>query len=308
MSAAVSAAAGTWSVEPQPGIYSDYPEEEYHAAPGISVSRLKRFARLPALAHIPRKETTALRFGSLIHETLLTPELAARNYVVTDISRNSNAYKELEAEVLAQGRPKPITTKQWDEARFIRDSVMATQIGRDLLSPGTFLPEQSFWWRDWETGLLCRGRADIVKPGWRVLADIKSCEDASEMAFARAVSEYAYDWQAIYYEDGFELAQTLSGKGFGGGPRWRPEEFIFLAVEKEAPYLCHPMAIHPADLEVSRVELRETLNRYKQCQDAGMFPAYPDTLTRVRVTDWARKQRAAIPEYHDPNNVEIIEP
>jgi hypothetical protein len=310
MSVALSSEMSAWSIR-QPGIFGDVPEDEYHGCPhSISVSGLKRFHQLPAKLFVPRKETSTLRFGSLIHGTILLPEETERTYVVSDLSRNSNAYKELEARCVAEGRPKPIKTSEWDEARYIRDSIMATQIGRDLLTPGTFLPEQSFRWNDWQTGIMCRGRADIVKPSWRVLGDIKSCMDASEDAFAASVSEYAYDWQAIFYEDGFELAQTQSGQGVGhnGEPKWRPELFIFLAVEKEPPYLCHPMDVHPKDLEASRIELRDTLNRFKACKDADVFPAFPDTLTHIRVREWARRQRANVPDYHNPPIPEIVTP
>src|SRR3712207_1671544 len=105
MSAALQADLSPWSTEPDPGIYTDVPEDDYHAAPGVSVSRLKLFSELPARIFAPKRETASLRFGSMIHATLLLGEDFVRStYIISEHNANSNAHKALKAQAEAERR------------------------------------------------------------------------------------------------------------------------------------------------------------------------------------------------------------
>lgn len=304
MSQSLAVAEKTAQQDPLPGIYGDIPEDDYHASPGVSVSRLKRFRDLPAKAHISLPDSPTLRFGSLTHLAILQPHLVDKVYFpvpLKAINRETKTFAEWQEKA---GKREVVRQTDFDKAMRIRDSVWSHQVGRDLLSAGASF-EQSFYWRDWETGMLLRGRADIVRPDWGVLADIKTTDDASEDAFSATISRYAYDWQAVMYQDGYELAQVQERAAPLVLKRvWRPETMIFLPVEKEEPYLCHPIEVDPVELGESREELRDTIRRYKQCVDANHFPGYPSTLTRVGVKPWARRERANVPEYHSPYHQE----
>lgn len=260
------------------GVHSGMPEEQYHASPGVSVSRLKRFAQAAAKAHAPRTETPALRFGTLIHAALLEPHAVEARYFVTDVERRgTKAWEAAEAEAAEAGLTL-VKRPEFEEALRIRDAVLAQPIARDILAPGA-LVEQSFYWRDDETGLLCRGRTDLVRPEWRALVDLKSTADASPRAFARTVAEYRYDWQNTVYEDGWALAGD-----------WKPELLLFLPVEKEPPYLCAAYELAPEDLAVARDEVRRTLDAYAHCEATGQWPGYPDGIQRISLPAWARKR------------------
>jgi hypothetical protein len=280
----MSAAAALAVAETDPhdallGVHANIPEEQYHASPGVSVSRLKRFAQAAAKAHVAQSETTALRFGTLIHAVLLEPNTVEARYWVTDLDRLDPRSANYKAEVERANGLELVKRADFESALRLRDAVLAQPIARDILAPGA-LVEQSFYWRDDETGLLCRGRTDLVRPEWRALVDIKSTQDASSRSFARTVAEYKYDWQSIYYQDGWSLAAD-----------WKPDLLLFLPIEKEPPYLCAAYEIDPDDLAEARQQLRQQLDAYAHCEASGQWPGYPDGISRISLPGWAKTQR-----------------
>jgi len=266
----------------QPGIYSGLDEDRYHASAGVSVSRLKRFAEAPAKAFAPVKETKALRLGSLIHTALLEPSKLAARYHVHDLARvNDNDGATKRERERAQGR-ELVSRREFEAALAMRQAVMAQPVARDLLPYAESEYghiEQSFYWRDADTGLLRRGRADlrINHHVFHCLVDLKSTEDASPDGFTRTIGSYRYHWQAASYLDGIE---ACTGE--------RPEFFVFLAIEKEPPFLVGPYIIHTDDLADARAELKVMLARYAECERTGIWPGYVETLTTLRVPGWAR--------------------
>lgn len=277
----------------QPGVYLSVPEDDYHASGGWSVSRLKRVLENPARSKLGMKETATLRFGTLIHDVLLQGEEAVRpRYLVSlleTFNERHKAYQEEKRRAEAEGLTL-VKQKDFEAALRIRDAVMKQAVGRDVLAgikPDWV--EQSFYWIDWETGLLCRGRTDLCRRDMGVLIDLKSCEDATQDGFEDSIARYGYDLQDVYYQEGYEqaLAQSL-----GPEQAWRPDEFWFLAIEKEPPHFCNLIHIKPEQKEASRVEVRETLRLCRDFEDAGFFPGYSDTLLTAEVRDWARRERA----------------
>ena len=79
-------------------------------------------------------------------------------------------------------------------------------------------------WRDPETGIECKGRIDYYVPARRCAVDVKTTEDARIDAFRRTVGRYGYHRQDAMYRDGLAVV----GEAI--------EHFVFLAVEKTAPY------------------------------------------------------------------------
>lgn len=262
----------------EPGVYDGIPEDHYHSSDGVSVSRLKRFAEAPAKARFGvQKETPALALGSLIHCAVLEPAELEHRYQVTDLDRRGT--KAWDAAEAAAGGRELVKRADWDEALAIRDAVHKHPVARELLS-GPLLVEQSMYWIDEETGLLCRGRTDGMRVDMRVLIDVKSTTDASPGGFARTVTDYFYDWQDAFYRAGINRSAG-----------WTPEAFIFVAVEKEPPYLVGAYEVDPADLEAARDDLREQLAHYAECLRTDTWPGYSETLELVRLPAARRAYR-----------------
>lgn len=167
-----------------PGIYDGIPADEYHAGDGVSVSTLKRFAEAPAKALVKRPDTPALAKGTLVHTAVLEPELLEQQFQPTDIERRgTKAWDAAEAAAKAAGR-ELVKRADWDEAMRMRDAVQAHAVARELLGPG-LLTEQSIYWIDPITGLLCKGRCDGLRLDMRIIVDVKTTIDASPKGFGK---------------------------------------------------------------------------------------------------------------------------
>lgn len=260
----------------QPGIYPSIPEDDYHASVGVSVSRLKRFAKVPAYAQVHQAETDAMRFGTVIHFATLQPHLLERRYAPTRLDRTGT--KAWAAEEAANPGRELVKQHDWDAARRIRDAVQAHPIGRDLFNDRLQV-EQSIYWNDPATGLLCRGRTDGIQPDMRVLVDLKSALDASPDGFARAAADRRYHWQDPYY-----------CRGIAAACGWQPEAFIFVAVEKFEPYLVAAYEIAPDARAAGDAQVQATLRRYAECVETGVWPGYSDTLETLHLPAWALRE------------------
>lgn len=257
-----------------PGIYPDVDHDAYLASPGLSASRLKRFARAPAYAFgAPGQETQAIRRGTLTHCAVLEPHAMEARFAPTALDRRGTKAWAAEEEA-ASGR-ELVKQTEWDQAREMRDAVLAHPIAAALLD-GAHQVEQSFAWDDPETGIFCRSRADIVHQGMNVLADVKTCQDASPRAFAKAVAEYRYDWAAAFYSWGYPLA---------GG--FHPDAFIFLAIEPAAPYLVAAYELAPTDLQLAAEQVRRHMDYYAECERADYWPGYDTALITLEMPTWA---------------------
>lgn len=188
-----------------PGIYDGIPAEVYHGGDGISVSTLKRFAEAPAKALVHRPETPALARGTLVHTAVLEPELLEERYKVSDLKTFDARHKAFQEEQAAAGGRELIKRADWNMALAMRDAVQAHPVARDLLAPG-LLMEQSIYWIDARTGLLCRGRSDVLRTDMRVIVDLKSTADASPRGFGKQAAQLRYPWQSAWYLDGVRQA------------------------------------------------------------------------------------------------------
>lgn len=245
-------------MDPTPGIYPDIPPGEYHAAKGVSTSFLKAFANSPRKARFGEREATqALESGTLIHAAVLEPDKLDTLYQPTNLERTGTAAWEAE-ERMAMGR-KLVKRHEFDRSRRIRDAIYGDYEARELLTG--IQVEQSFWWIDPFTGVLRKGRADAVNPHFRCIVDVKTCEDSSREAFRSAVGRYKYHWQQASYTDGWQAA---------GG--WEVHGFVFLALEKEEPFLCGKYRINPEDIDEARYDLNSIMPEVKTCLDTDAWP------------------------------------
>lgn len=258
----------------RPGIYADILEEDYHRSPGLSQSMLKLLGTEGGPAKVRygiRHETRAQKLGRAAHLAILQPDLFDQRYRVTELTREgTKAWAE--EEQAAMGRTL-LKRADYDKAWAMRDAVFRwSEVARELLT-GTVAVEQSFYWHDVRTGVLCRGRADAVSQDYHVIIDLKSAEDASMGGFRRAVRTWGYHLQAAHYLDGWSLA---------GG--WRPTDFLLIVAEKEPPYLTASYTIDPVDLDAGRDEIARMIDLYLECDASGEWPGYEPGLQQLSLS------------------------
>ena len=259
-----------------PGIYGDIPEDDYHASPGVSVSRLKLFKEAPAKVRVPRADRPALRFGRLGHLAILQPHLLEDRYHVVDLERISAREKATKDAMAAAGGRELVKRADWDTARAMRDAIQAHPTLREWFgAPEDLTVESSFYWTDPVTGLLCRGRADGIRRSWRVCLDLKCVEDASPEGFAKTVGSYDYHMQDAHYRAG--IAATWG----------ELDRFYFIAIEKEPPFLAGIYELMPQAQELGRLEVMANLEGWARCEASGIWPGYSEEPEPLDLPGWA---------------------
>ncbi|CAB4137842.1 Putative exodeoxyribonuclease 8, PDDEXK-like domain containing protein [uncultured Caudovirales phage] len=247
------------------GIYAGIPEERYHAGDQVSVSRLKLFAIAPAKARwAPPRTSRPLAMGKLLHTAILEPAELERRYYPTSLARINERDSATQAALLRAGERELVKQADYDDARRAADAVHKwSAVVRELITPD-LATEQSAYWQDPGTGLRCRGRVDGAHAIYRTLIDLKSARNATPDAFKWTVAEYGYHWQEAMYRDGWELA---------GG--WRPEVFLFFAVELEPPYLTGIYELSPKAVSRGWDMVRHYLAEWAECARRDEWPGLP---------------------------------
>ena len=259
-----------------PGIYPDMPDADYRATRAVSCSTLKRFAEAPAKAHVGRPDSTAMAIGRLLHEAVLEAHRFDSLYAVTDLDRRgTKAWQEEEAAAASAGK-QLLKRADYDMAMRVRDAAQQHPVARQFLAPG-LLTEVSVFWQDADTGLACRGRMDGIRHDMRAIVDVKTTGDASAGEFGRSAARFRFHWQDVFYRAGIAAAP--------GG--FRPEVFVFLAVERDPPHLIAAYEMARPALEVAAYEVREALREYAECQASGIWPGYPEQIITLDLPAWA---------------------
>lgn len=120
-------------------------------------------------------------------------------------------------------------------------------------------------------GLRCRSRLDIYNPQLSLIADIKTCTDASPVAFRWSVAKYGYHRkEAVYREAARQCGLPV-------------EHFVFIAVENRPP---HAVAFYTLSDEAKKdgeEQAAKLLTVYKDCRHNESYPAFSDL---IQVLEW----------------------
>lgn len=280
------------------GVHPDIPAEAYHErrldvanATGLKLISARSLAHFRDYIENPdgNRETPALRFGKALHCATLEPDVFAATYAVLpedapqrptaamlnarkrspESEARCNWWSDWEAE---HGDRIVLSNADYDRAQRMADSVRAHPVAAGLLVGGE--REITFSWRDEETGLDCKARADLYAPG-QFLMDLKSCVDASPEGFARAVAGYRYDLQQAHYIEGI--------RNCGDKIDW----MVFLAVESESPYVCQPYVLDEM-AEQRGWKLRQSaLAKQAEAVRTGSWRGYSTELLPLTLPAWA---------------------
>ena len=260
---------------------------DYHAHAAISKSHLDQVAKSP-LHYFARyldpnrvvpEPTPAMAIGSAVHTHVLELDQWDARYVSAPdgIDRRTKAGKaEWEAFTTAATGRTVLPKADADLVMRMAHSVFSHPAAAMLLAlPGK--AETTHMWTDAATGLECKCRPDWLTDDGCLLVDLKTTEDASARGFAKSIAQWRYHVQASWYLDGIEQATGT-----------RPEQFLFLCVEKKAPYA---VAVYAADAEMiaagAQTAARD-LDVLATCKAANAWPGYSDQIEPISLPPWMR--------------------
>lgn len=255
--------------------------KDYHAHPAISKSGLDRIAKSPAhyQAYLQGEviETDAMIFGSAFHDYILSPDVFAQDYAVLPdgFDGRTKKGKELMEAIKADGK----TVLKAEQVNIIKDmakSIMAHEKASALLKGGQ--AESSIFWQDQDTEINCRCRPDYIHPSG-ILVDLKSTTDASPKEFTKSVANYRYHVQDAFYSEGYYRA---TGK-------W-PRGFVFIAVEKTAPYAVACYELDEDAKEFGRTLFQRDISTLKQARTENKWTAYSPEIQSLSLPMWAYYQ------------------
>ena len=259
-------------------IIHSMPNADYHASPAISKSGLDKIAKSPAhyraAKEAPAESTEAMIFGSAFHDYILLPEVFQTAYTVLpdDFNGRTKEGKALMSAIKESGQT--VLKSEWVEnIKGMAAAVAAHPKAAALLSGGH--SEVSMFWQDADTGLDCRCRPDHINPAG-IIVDLKSTLDASPEAFAKSCANLRYHVQDAFYSEGYSQATG----------EW-PRGFVFIAVEKTAPYAVACYTLDDVAKEKGRELYQRDLQTLQAAQAANEWPAYSTEIETLHLPAWA---------------------
>lgn len=252
------------------------PQCDYRADKRLSASDCKLLLK-DAYAFkvgVKQQRSEALDIGSLTHEMVLEPQNVDRDFLILD--RDFNLRKKEDKELFAEYEHKAlcenkILIKQKDflESKSIADAVLNSEIGH-LFKNG--FAEKSFFGEVFDMPCKCRPDYFLEADGGIVI-DFKTTKagGSDPKEFSRTCANFGYHIQARFY---LELLQAQS--------------FLFIVVEKEAPYRIGVYQLGEASLDVGANQIKKAFEIYKNL----------DKIEQIRKTeDGSITQTIEIPNY-----------
>lgn len=250
----------------------------YHSRPELSSTEARLLLQSPA-KYRWRKDNPPLiddspkfDIGKAVHAKVLGQ--GAEVVIVEAEDWRSKTARDARQEARDAGKA-PLLTREFEAVNAMAESVLAHPTARALLAqPG-----------DTEVSVFAdvdsvpvRARFDFLPDATdkrTVAVDLKTCMDASKRGFESSVAKYEYAVQRAWYIDAYE---TVTGQ--------TDTEMIFVAVEKEPPYL---VAVH--QLPVTWAERGHEMSirarkTWAECTAAGDWPGYPEAVQVLDEPMW----------------------
>ncbi|MBT8490434.1 MAG: PD-(D/E)XK nuclease-like domain-containing protein [Deltaproteobacteria bacterium] len=243
--------------------------EFYHSQPGISASGLKKLRESPAhFMYEERKETEAMKFGTMYHHFILEPETFYQTYQIVDTSKRPDQKHSMAAKensIWLATFDNPVSEQMHEQLKAMKAVLWKHPYARSLLTNGE--AEVSYYCEidiGAEKPIKVRLRPDNVKHKKRIVVDLKTAKDASVDGFKKDAANLKYHIQAAFYADLMELIMEEE-LGY---------EFFFVAQEKVKPYNFGIFQASPQFRAVGKYEWELLLMVYAWCLENDKWPGY----------------------------------
>jgi len=302
------------------GAYADIPMEQYHRSanllpgPSLSSSGAKKIIAQSAFHYWydsplnpdrPEEgDKHHFNVGKAAHDMLLMGDDWRTKYFVTPEGFSSGATKKFAVEIDERDAAieAGIPVLRYQDAQVVEAVTKAIGANKDAINAlSNGLPEMTLVWQDKETGVWLRARPDwtpnsiIQKAPVRVVTDLKFLAQTHcrPHGFSKALFDFGYHQSAAFYDDGIE---AIYGQ--------RATNWLFVAVEKDAPHSVSVYELPPQDVERGRFQNRQAIRTFADCLAADKWPSYTsEEIQMVGLPVWARK---SIDEFGGMNAATLV--
>jgi hypothetical protein len=262
------------------GIVHGLPDAAYHSRPELSSTEARLLLQSPA-KYRWRKDNPPIiddspkfDIGKAVHAKVLGQ--GAEVVVIAADDWRSKAARDARQEARDAGKA-PLLTREFEAVNAMAESVLAHPTGKALLSQPGDTEVSLFTSID---GVPVRARFDFLPdavPDRRVVAvDLKTTADASKRAFEKSVATYEYTVQRAWYLEAYAYTTGAIND----------TEMVFLAVEKEPPYLVAVYQVPSVWAEKGHVMAARARSVWKQCNATGEWSGYAPTIQLLDEPTW----------------------
>jgi len=226
---------------------------------------------------------TEFDLGIAAHLAILEPQRQADSIVMIEAG-DYRTTKAREARDAARAAGKvPLLPYQFDIVRAIVGSIRAHPIASQAFTGGE--AEVTLIWDDPVTGIPCKARPDYLPAHSRWVVDLKTAASANPRSWRDQAYRLGYHARAAWYLDG---AEAVLGQA--------PDEYWFVIVEKEPPYLVSVVSFDHDALAWGRVANRKACELFARSAAANDWPGYREPgqnrerAFRIGLPPWALYQ------------------
>lgn len=262
------------------GIVHGMSDAEYHAHDSLSSTEARLLVKEagPALYRWKKDnpplidDSPKFDIGKAVHAKVLGQ--GAEIVVVDAEDWRTKAAREAREEARSEGKA-PLLTREFEQVNAMAETVLAHPTARVLLSqPG-----------DTEVSLFAtiddvpvRARFDFLphRSGNRTVSvDLKTTVDASKSAFESSVARYEYAVQRAWYLDALKAVTEDT-----------TAEMVFVAVEKEPPYLVAVYQIPALWADKGHIMAAHARETWLNCTRSNTWPGFPAEVQLLDEPFW----------------------
>lgn len=262
-------------------------DEVYHGDPveggSLSSSGAKTLLKSPAhyqWSRAHRVEKSTYDVGHAVHAKVLGVGMQAVVIPDSVLASNGAASTAEAKKFIAEARlagQVPLKADVMAEVDAMVESVLSHPDARAVFErPG--VAESSAFAPDPETGVWMRARPDFLPDRTErrtIIGDLKTAVSADPRDFDRTAADYGYDVQSVFYP---EVVRNVRGDD--------DVAFVFVIVEKTAPYLVSVCELVDDFPRVGRSKMRRALERFRECRETGEWPGYDRGVHGVSPPRW----------------------
>ena len=253
---------------------------DYLSNPAISQSELSYLSSTTPYHYHYKKtnpkntQTPDMLIGSAVHKFFFERDDFSGEYVTApDLNLRTKAGREEMAEFklsIEKSGKTVLTCEQMKKVTDMGGALFSQEHVTDLVRNGVF--ERAVF-RPWDD-LTLKCKPDYYIEETNTIIDLKTCRDITHRGFIKSVIDYKYYLQASYYSDAVS-------HHVGEKPR-----FIFVCVEKTAPYRAAIYELDASFLMVGRAEYMAALDTIESCSASNEWPSYGCEPIDLSCPDW----------------------